>query len=338
MTKKQTILIHFLAWTTYTVYVLIGYLLEANVKASSLYLNISLTLIRMVQFYFCYLLIFPHYGRKRKLLQLVVGIIAALALFIGLRFLIEEMLFPNLLGFDNYGDGTSLEYYIRDNIYWGSPALMFAAIIWSIQNAFIREQENKLLRQEVTRAELAFLKSQINPHFLYNTLNYIYSLAMPVSEQLANAVMHLSDLMRYTLKESGDGKVKLEQEVTYIENYIELFRMRFAPGFFVDLKAEGVEAHHTVAALILIPFVENALKHGVMNEPGRPIRIKLVVVGNRLMFTVSNKISRAQKDHSSGVGLVNLKRRLELLYPGRHQLLISENGQTYKTTLNLTLD
>jgi two-component system, LytTR family, sensor kinase len=338
MTRKQIIAIHILAWAVYTAYEAIGYFIRLDAKPLHLYLGLSFTFVRLVQFYFCYLLIFPLYGRRDKMLKLILGIVSGLALFIVLRYVIEEMLFPYYFGFDNYNDGTTLKMYVGDNVYWGTPVIMVAAILWSIQNAFNREQENKLLRQEATRAELAFLRSQINPHFLYNTLNYIYSLAMPVSEKLANAVMHLSDLMRYTLKESGDGKVKLVQEVSYIENYIELFRMRFAPGFFVDVKTEGVEEQHTVASLILIPFVENALKHGVINEPGRPIRIKLVVVGNRLMFTVSNKISRALKDHSSGVGLVNLKRRLELLYPGRHQLLISENGQTYKTTLNLTLD
>ncbi|HEY1023888.1 MAG TPA: histidine kinase, partial [Sphingobacteriaceae bacterium] len=180
-------------------------------------------------------------------------------------------------------------------------------------------------------------KSQINPHFLYNSLNYIYSLAIPVSDKLASAVLHLSDLMRYTLKESADGKVKLQQEVAYIRNYIELFRMRFAPQFYVDFEAAEIDDKQTVPALILIPFVENAFKHGVVNEPERPVRIKLSVAGGRLTFTVSNKINRSQKDHSSGVGLTNIKRRLELLYPAKHELLISENGQTYKTTLNITL-
>lgn len=326
------------ACALYTAYEAIGYFIRVDAKPFHLYLALSFTFVRLVQFYFCYLLVFPLFGLRGKLMKLILGILSALALFIVLRYTIEEVLFPYFFGFDNYNEGTSMKVYVGDNIYWGSPAIMVSAILWSVQNAFKREQENEVLRQEVTRAELAFLKSQINPHFLYNSLNYIYSLAIPVSEKLSTAVLHLSDLMRYTLKESPDGKVKLEQEVTYIENYIELFKMRFAPEFYVNFKAEGVDADQTVASLILIPFVENAFKHGVVNDAGRPVRIRLSVLGNRLTFTVSNTINRSQKDHSSGVGLTNIKRRLELLYPGQHELLISENGQTYKTTLNIILN
>lgn len=338
MTRRKTFAIHVLGWAIYTAYEVIGYFIRPDAKPSNLVLGLSFTCVRMVQFYFCFLVVFPRFGSRDKLVQLVLGIVSALALFITLRFVIEEQLFPWLFGFGNYGAGTSMKVYIGDNVYWGSPAITVAAILWSVQNAFRREQENKLLRQEVTRAELAFLKSQINPHFLYNSLNYIYSLAIPVSEKLADAVLHLSDLMRYTLKESLDGRVSLDQEVAYIENYIELFRMRFAPAFYVDFRTQGVGGNQAVAALILIPFVENAFKHGVVNDPGRPVRIALSVIGDRMSFTVSNKINRNQKDPSGGVGLTNIRRRLELLYPGRHELLISENGQTYKTTLNITLD
>lgn len=337
MSKKQVILIHVVACIVYTAYEIIGYFIRVDAKPLHLYLGLSFAFVRIVQFYYCYLLIFPLFGTKNKLAKLTIGLLSAFALFIILRYTIEEVLFPYFLGFDNYNDLTTATLYIGDNIYWGSPGITIAAIVWSIVNASRRERENKQLRQEVTRAELAFLKSQINPHFLYNSLNYIYSLALPVSDKLASAVLHLSDLMRYTLKESADGKVKLQQEVIYIRSYIELFRMRFAPEFYVNFETSGVDDSQAVASLVLIPFVENTFKHGVFNEAERPVRIKLTVINNRLTFTVSNKINRSQKDHSSGVGLVNIKRRLELLYPGRHELLISDNGQTYKTTLYITL-
>jgi two-component system LytT family sensor kinase len=144
--------------------------------------------------------------------------------------------------------------------------------------------------------------------------------------------------MRYMLTESAAGDVDLQKEVDYIENYIDIYQLRFAEAFFVDFKAEGDIAGKRVAALLLIPFVENAFKHGVVNDPSRPIRIRLKVTADRLVFTVSNQINRGQKDHSTGIGLPNIRRRLELIYPNRHELLIGDNGLTYKTTLNIKLD
>ncbi len=213
---------------------------------------------------------------------------------------------------------------------------MVPAAVYGIEQSFKSEQVNRKLKEEVVKAELSFLKSQINPHFLYNTLNYVYSLAIPVSNKLANAVLRLSDLMRYTLNDSPDGKVGLDKEVEYLESYVALFRMRFEPNFYVDFIADGI-ADQKIASLILIPFVENAFKHGVVNDAVQPVRIRLKVQQKRLSFEVSNKISHAQKDHSSGVGMVNIHRRLDLIYPDKHELLISNNGNTYKSTLILNL-
>jgi LytS/YehU family sensor histidine kinase len=142
--------------------------------------------------------------------------------------------------------------------------------------------------------------------------------------------------MRYTLNDSPDGKVSLDKEVEYLESYVALFKMRFEPKFYVDFTTEGI-TDQKIASLILIPFVENAFKHGVVNDESQPVRIKLKIQNKRLSFEVSNKISHAQKDHSSGVGMVNIHRRLDLIYPEKHELLISNNGNTYKSTLILNL-
>jgi two-component system, LytTR family, sensor kinase len=222
-------------------------------------------------------------------------------------------------------------------VYRGLPALALAATVWGVVNAFQQQAENKQLREEKAKAELAFLRSQVNPHFLYNTLNYIYSLAYPVSDQLADAIIRLSNLMRYMLTESKDGLIDLEKEVDYLNNYIEIYRLRFQDQFYVNFTADGDIAGKQLASLVLIPFVENAFKHGVVDDAARPVKIQLKLTGTRLSFTVSNKINRHQKDHSSGVGLANIRRRLELIYPNRHELLIADNGATYKTTLNITL-
>ncbi len=335
MKNTKVIFIHLLCWVLILTYQYSGYLIE-SASFVSIALGVSMTIIQIVEFYICYLWVYPKYLKKGKIPQLVLGVIFALGVFIALRFLIEEILYLNWFNFHNYSDQTTTISYIIDNIYYGISYITISAAVYSVQQNFKTEIANRKLKDEVVKSELAFLKSQINPHFLYNTLNYVYSLAIPVSDKLANAILRLSDLMRYTLNESPDGRVSLVKEVEYLESYIELFKMRFEPNFFVDFNAEGI-VEQKVAALVLIPFVENAFKHGVLNDEKHPVRIKLKVNGKRLSFEVSNKISHAQKDHSSGVGLVNIHRRLDLIYPDQHELLISNNGNTYKTTLIINL-
>jgi len=335
MKNTKVIFIHLLCWVLILTYQYSGYLIE-SASFVSIALGVSMTIIQIVEFYICYLWVYPKYLKKGEIPQLVLGVIFALGVFIALRFLIEEILYLKWFNFHNYSDQTTTISYIIDNIYYGISYITISAAVYSVQQNFKTEIANRKLKDEVVKSELAFLKSQINPHFLYNTLNYVYSLAIPISDKLANAILRLSDLMRYTLNESPDGRVSLVKEVEYLESYIELFKMRFEPNFFVDFNAEGI-VEQKVAALVLIPFVENAFKHGVLNDEKHPVRIKLKVNGKRLSFEVSNKISHAQKDHSSGVGLVNIHRRLDLIYPDQHELLISNNGNTYKTTLIINL-
>ena len=335
MKNFKTVFIHIACWLAVWAY-LYGEVLIKGVTWRQAAFDVSMNFIQIVEFYICYLWVYPSFLKREKIVSLILAIIFTIALFIALRYLIEQVLYFNWFGMQNYPDDTPLSTYIRDNVYYSISFLVIPAAVYSIQQNFKTEIANRKLKDAVVKAELAFLKSQINPHFLYNTLNYVYSLALPVSDQLANAVLRLSDLMRYTLNESPDGKVDLVKEVAYLESYIELFKMRFEPNFFVDFKTEGV-GEQKGAALVLIPFGENAFKHGVVYDAAHPVRIKLKIQHKRLSFEVSNKISRAQKDLSSGVGMVNIHRRLDLIYPDKHDLLISNNGNTYKCTLIINL-
>jgi len=335
MKKTRIVFVHIICWMAVLAY-FYGEVLIKGVTLRQSAFDISMNFIQIVEFYICYLWVYPSFLKRDKIFRLVAAILFTMAIFISLRYLIEQVLYFEWFGMKNYSDDTPLSKYISDNIYYSIAFLVVPAAIYGVQQNFKSEKANQKLKDEVVKSELAFLKSQINPHFLYNTLNYVYSLAIPVSDKLANAVLRLSDLMRYTLNESPDGMVSLDKEIDYLESYIELFKMRFEPNFYVDFTTEGF-LEQKVAALVLIPFVENAFKHGVVNDEKQPVRIRLKVQNKRLSFEVSNKISHAQKDRSSGVGLVNVHRRLDLIYPDRHEILISNNGNTYKTSLILNL-
>jgi two-component system LytT family sensor kinase len=310
-----------------------------------LLLQFTFELSLMSLFYYCFLFVFPRGLRRGGWPVLVAGLLGAPLVFAGSRYLLQEVLLPLLFGFRNYYPGTPLLGYLVDNLYYLPPTVGLAAAGVVVRDAFVREQarESQLLRQvleqEKTQAELAFLRTQINPHFLYNTLNYLYATAYPVSEPLAEAILRLSDLMRYMLLDSPDGQVTLTKEVEYLDNYLAIYRLRFEEQFFVNFRQAGLPVGgQRVATLLLIPFVENALKHGVVNQAAHPVDIQLTLpTPDRLEFTVSNRISQHQKDATTGVGLPNIRRRLALLYPGRHTLAVHDDGQTYRTQLTLQL-
>ncbi|UOG75129.1 histidine kinase [Hymenobacter tibetensis] len=309
----------------------------------SLLLQVTFLLSSISLFYYCYLLVFSQGMRKGHWQVLVLGLLGAPVVFAATRYLLEEVMLPLFFGFRNYTPGTTLTYYLLDNAYYLPPMMVAAAAVWGVKDAFLREKarENHLrlqvLEQEKMQAELAFLRTQINPHFLYNTLNYIYSLAYPVSEPLAEAILKLSELMRYMLHESPDGKVELQKEVDYLHHYLAIYRLRFEGNFFVDFQCDGRANGQRVAALLLIPFVENALKHGVLDEASQPMEIRLTLPATTpgLTFEVRNHISQHQKDATTGIGLGNIRRRLELLYPGKHQLVVQQEAAVHYTRLEL---
>lgn len=325
---------YLLAWVSYIVYIYIDNVV--NNRGAQPYVWSYLT-ASFVEFSFCFFVLYPKFVKRKLIPVFIIGLFVAEGLYMGTRCFIEEFVYLYVIGHGNYSPGTTILYYIGDNWWKALQPILLSFIIWAFLETFNRERESEQLRQEKIQAELAFLKSQINPHFLYNTLNYIYSMAYPVSDRLADTIIKLSNLMRYMLADNAKSMVDLEKEVDYLNNYIDIYRMRFEDHFFVDFTVSGSNSGVQIASLMLIPFVENAFKHGVMDDEQRPVRIKLQASQHTLTFTVSNKINRNQKDHSSSVGMVNIRRRLDLIYPGRYDLLIANNGDTYKSTLSIKL-
>ena len=333
---------HVLAWAAYFAYIVVGSLYLAdfgrNAKLSlgqNLALDISFQVARIATFYFCYLLVYPRLLRVGRLWWLLPGLAAAVLVFTGVRAALEEGLYPALLGFQNYWPGTSISTYLVDGLYYTIPNLILAAALWAAEEALRRERENRLLTDEKRAAEAAFLKTQINPHFLYNTLNVLYSMAYGVDKGLANGLLKLAELMRYMLRDTPDGRVELSQEIEYLENFLALYRLRYPGRLCAELTVTGTLAGHRVAPLLLIPLVENAFKHGVLDDPAAPVRLHLALRPNAVEFTVENRRHAYQPDATSGIGLANLARRLELLYPGRYSFGARAEGEDFRACLQL---
>ncbi len=211
--------------------------------------------------------------------------------------------------------------------------VLFLALLLKIRNRLKQTEAEKL------HAELAYLKAQVNPHFLFNTLNSIYSLALEKSDRTPDAIVKLSSLMRYVLLETSREKVPLEQELTYLSDYIQLQQTRFEGSSFVDFSISGQHEGKSIAPLLLIPFIENAFKHGVNPEEPSPILIRIDVVDDQLILLVTNKklASPQPTPIPSGLGIQNTRLRLQLLYPARFILNIDDGTKDFSVSLTLKL-
>ena len=219
----------------------------------------------------------------------------------------------------------------------------FSTIIQVMTDWLRHRQERKELETQTMQSELNFLKSQINPHFLFNTLNSLYALTLKKSEKAPEIVIQLSEIMRYMLYECNERQVPLRKEVNYMKNYIELEKLR--QGNDVDLKFElsGKVGDQMIAPLMFIPFIENSFKHGLSNQINHGyVHINLDVDVSEIKLEIKNSKAPTHpvQEHkrSGGIGLVNVKRRLDLIYPGKYDLEIKDEPNQYIVELSIELE
>jgi len=216
------------------------------------------------------------------------------------------------------------------------PIIAMTMLVKLMNNAYNNQKNLRELEKEKFSAEIALLKAQINPHFFFNTLNSLYGLALKRSEKTAKVVLRLSELMHYMLYEARAEKVLLKDEISHLENYIGIEKMRFADRLDLSFECSGDMPGKMIAPLLLLPFVENAFKHGLRADAGW-ITITLKVTGDRLFFKVENSYSPNPLKSRDGLGIENLKRRLELTYPGKYELQLIQQKGIFEAGLKLDL-
>lgn len=193
----------------------------------------------------------------------------------------------------------------------------------------------KMLKNEKSRAELQLLKSQINPHFFFNTLNNLYGLTVEKSDKAPEVVLKLGDMMRYTIYEGKEEQVNIQDEIQYLENYIELHKIRYQKNVQVHF-INSVITDFKIAPLLYIILLENAFKHGVETlVEDAYIFIEIEEIGNSVTFSIENNYDRVMIDERVGIGVDNLKKRLNLLYPNKYVYQIEEGIDTYKVQLTI---
>jgi len=193
----------------------------------------------------------------------------------------------------------------------------------------------KTLKSEKAKAELSLLKTQINPHFFFNTLNNLYALTVKNSKQAPEVILKLSDMMRYTIYEGKKDVVLLKDEITYLENYIDLHKIRYHKSVAIEFE-HAIEDGDTIAPLLFIILLENALKHGVESlMQDAFVKMNLISNTKEIHFTITNNFEPNEISTVKGIGLENLKHRLSLIYPKRHELKITEKGNIFTADLKI---
>jgi sensor histidine kinase YesM len=200
----------------------------------------------------------------------------------------------------------------------------------------ILEEQKMQLEVEKSQANLSFLKAQINPHFLHNTLNFLYAKSLPYSTELSEGILTLSDIMRYALGPAAkEGKVALKDEIEHVRNVIKINQLRFSNNLHVRFDVNGVVNGATIVPFVLITIVENAFKHGDLKSPEYPIDIQLSVLNHHLTFYCRNKKKAGSKEISTGIGLDNIKKQLDLTYGRKYSLHVKDEAEFYTTELTI---
>lgn len=205
---------------------------------------------------------------------------------------------------------------------------------------YLKQQEMVQLTREKINAELQLLKAQVHPHFLFNTLNNIYSFILNSSSRAPEMIKKLSDLLKYILNECDHPLVPLSKELSLIQDYMELERIRYGDKLSMTLHIQGNTNGKMISPLLLIPFVENSFKHGTSRMLTHPwVKLDVIIEDQLLEFRISNNKPLQNNDPvtKKGIGLTNVKKRLQLLYPGSHSLSITENEMSYDVAMKITL-
>jgi two-component system LytT family sensor kinase len=309
-------------------------------------------ILGIMLFYLNYIYLVPSLLLQKKyisyfgiLLVLIVIIMVCRYQFFMPEF--REMRPPNDINFSkiHHGGNPRIEKKTQPFFFKIVPSFFYILIIAistiiKTLSEFYDDQQNKLIAEsQRTATELNYLRKQTNPHFLFNSLNSIYSLAHKKSDLVPDAIVTLSEMMRYMLYETDNKTVFLEKEINYIKNYIELQKLRLNNIENIIINIHGETKNKYIEPLLLISFIENAFKYGTDYKGAAFVKIKITIEGNILDFWVENKVENSTKDpENSGIGLVNIKSRLNLLYPNAHKLTIIETDSNYSAHLNLKLD
>lgn len=345
--QSARISLHILFWIIVGYFYYSVFMWNSEFPKVSLIFTIGLLPVAIVETYIFNYVLVPKYLSNKKYLYFLFFSFFTVLISTWLSFLIVFYALISILNTEASLEPAALHPELQ--VISLNFIVFFAIAVKQIKRAFYMQQEkNELEKAQLTtqlklkEAELKLLKAQVHPHFLFNTLNNLYGLTLEKSDNAPQMVLQLSEILDYILYRCEAPKVLLHEDLNNLKNYIEIEKIRYSD----KLKLEFDFPEHTgklkIAPLLLLPFVENAFKHGVSHFPGVAyVTLKTSLAGKNLIFSIENSKNPLMKDDNNqrkGIGLMNVKRRLELLYPKKYILTIDEQQETFSVNLTLELE
>lgn len=334
--KYKLVLLHVSFWVVFISYRLFDYTRYLSLKQTFIFFGVP-TVFDFAISYVHYFFILPYLFRRR-MGQYFALLIPSIAIFMLLRFMADDYFLVPASPDPAYYESIHIARVI--SVLWGFLSFMtLTSMIKLTANWFDLENKRKQLENEKLTAELNYLKSQINPHFLFNTLHNLNYLALNKSEATSPVIIKLSNIMRYMIYEANKPEVAIAKEVQYMRDYIELERIRLNNEVNVSFDVGPLSDSLKIAPLLLITCLENAFKHGISDsKPDSWVQLKLKYENSTLFYEVKNPILPKRLNNSpSGFGLTNLKKRLHLRYPDKHKLRIESKDDFFEVSLKIDL-
>lgn len=337
--KDNTILIHFGFWVLFLhlmfdisglYYSFQEIFIEGNRKMDDAFIVVP---IMIGLFYWNTNFLIPKFLNRKAWWKYLIGIVLSYFFFFFLG-MVVFIFFENQRYFFEFESEDFFDFCLQFLLFTIGISTSIGVSKIAIQNI----EKQKLAETRQKEAELKFLTAQVNPHFLFNSLNTIYSLSVEEeANKTTDGVLKLSEIMRYPLKEGLQKEVTLQKEIDFLKSFIELQKVRLGRNYPIKFEVKGHIENVKIAPLLFISFVENAFKYGISSSFKYPIHISFEILNHELLFKIKNTNHKNVKVESSGLGIENVKRRLELLYPNKYDLKIEKEENQFFVSLRLNL-
>lgn len=275
---------------------------------------------------------------KRKIILFIIAILFLILLHSGIRYFLEEIVLFRITGIHNYDESSrNIAFYIVDNSYYAIQAILYSSSLYLLFEYLEHKEKIHTLQLEHKKAELSLLKTQLEPHFLFNTLNTFYTELVDVQPETAKDIHRLSQLLRYVTYETHHDFMPLQRELQFVSDYIYFQKKRFEDNLFLDYEVEGIIGQQRILSLALIHFIENVFKHGILNDKTQPAQIRITITNIRLELRSSNAKSVSEHHSNKGIGEDNLRDRLDALYTDNYTLNFEQDENQFQAYLSIPI-
>lgn len=283
-----------------------------------------------------FFIVCPYTLGKKHYARFGVGVLILIIIFGRIRYLGEEVILFHFTGVHNYfEESRKFFFYTFDNSYFAVKGILYSTLLYIFFEYVKNQSRVHQLDLDYKKAELSFLKSQLEPHFLFNTLNTFYTDLIDTQPETAKDIHRLCQLLRYVTYEAEHEVMPLNKELKFIEDYIYLHRKRFEETLCLEYSVDGEVGNQIVPSLVFIHFIENIFKHGVITDKQNPAKINITITENEITVTTQNKISSSEKYSNSGIGKENLKRRLSAIFKDDYKLDYLQEDELFTAILKL---